>query len=439
VIARYKVKQAGSDEADPASGVILLTIPKPFTNHNGGKLNFGADGYLYISTGDGGSGGDPFGNAQNKNSYLGKMLRLNVSVDNIAPYYSIPAANPYKLPDGLPEVLAIGLRNPWRWSFDRKTGDIWIADVGQDNWEEVDMRPADSTANQNYGWNCFEGTHPYNINCNPGVKVGPLFEYPHNATGGFSITGGYVYRGTAYPALQGYFICNDFYTGNGWLISPKISGGWNISPLTGLPIFICSYGESSSGELYAVAIDGKLYKLSVATTPNTGHTTLSASAKGFVHQLHWEIDNQSANDVYVIQRSLQNNTGFTEIGRVNAATASSHAAFDFSAGISVPSTYYYRVRVFAAGGNNYFSNEVNVSSNDFSGIKAWIADERLQVWSKEPLKTVVLTDASGRVILMKQLPPQTLTFSIPVSSQAKGIMFCRVSDLTEEKVFKLVH
>jgi glucose/arabinose dehydrogenase len=191
VIARYSVSQ-DANIADPNSAAILLTITQPFANHNGGQLQFGPDGYLYIGMGDGGSGGDPSNNAQNLGTLLGKILRIDV--DGASPY-AIPADNPFVgVPSTLPEIWAYGLRNPWRFSFDRLTGDLFIADVGQDSWEEVDFQPAGSQGGENYGWRLMEGNHCYNppTNCDPGGLTPPILEYEHgtNDANGCSISGG---------------------------------------------------------------------------------------------------------------------------------------------------------------------------------------------------------------------------------------------------------
>lgn len=189
---------------------MLLTIAKPgspsyYKNHNGGKLNFGPDGILYISNGDGGGSGDPDNNAQNGNSLLGKLLRLNVN--NFSTSYDIPANNPFVGAGCFrDEIYAFGLRNPWRWSFDRATGDMWLADVGQGLWEEVNWLPANTIAGANFGWKCYEGNHVYASGCSPAVTdtVSPVFEYGHNSTtGGLSITGGYVYRGSRISCFAG--------------------------------------------------------------------------------------------------------------------------------------------------------------------------------------------------------------------------------------------
>lgn len=263
-LARYKVSAGNPDVADPASGVVLFSYPKPggFNNHNGGALQFGRDGMLYVTIGDGGSGGDPFNNAQNLASPFGKMHRLDVRLLT-APYYKIPLDNPFvNNATAVKTIWAYGLRNTWRWSFDRQTGDTWLADVGQDLWEEVDY--AASAKGLNFGWRCYEGNNTYNLDsCNlPGNYTFPILAYPHNTTsGGFSVTGGYVYRGAAVPALRGYYICADYISANAWKIISNGSGGWNISQQKNVPSSIVSFGEDESGEMYAASLNGIIYRV----------------------------------------------------------------------------------------------------------------------------------------------------------------------------------
>jgi glucose/arabinose dehydrogenase len=270
-VARYQVSASNADSAVVTSEKILLNLPKPsgFTNHNGGDMHFGKDNFLYITIGDGGGGGDPFNNSQDGNSLFGKMLRLNV-VKNSAPYYSVPATNPFvNDPAVRDEIYALGLRNPWRWSFDRLTGDVWIADVGQDKFEEVNYLTPTNAKGANYGWRCYEGNANYNLSgCSPSSNYDfPIFAYGHNfINGGYSITGGYVYRGTQYPSLQGYYLCADFISSNLWKIAPNGSGGWNINRQN-CPNSLVSFGEDESGELYALALNGTLYKVSAAASP----------------------------------------------------------------------------------------------------------------------------------------------------------------------------
>jgi len=213
VLSVFTRSSTNPDQADPNSRVTLLTIPKLYTNHNGGTLAFGPDGYLYWSTGDGGSGGDPDNNAQNLSSLLGKILRLDVSA---ASSYSIPVSNPFYTnpnPSVRKEIWAYGLRNPWRFSFDRLTGDMYIGDVGQSKQEEIDFQSANSNGGENYGWRVMEGSLCYNpsTGCSQSAKVLPIAEYNHIL--GCSITGGHVYRGSQYPQMNGYYFYGDFCSG----------------------------------------------------------------------------------------------------------------------------------------------------------------------------------------------------------------------------------
>ena len=250
------VRFTGSAEsADPASEKLLLLVQQPFPNHNGGALAFDPQGYLVIGLGDGGSSGDPYGNAQSRNSLLGKLLRLDV--DRGEPY-AIPADNPYVLTGtGNPEIWNIGLRNPWRFSFDRLTGDLWIGDVGQNLWEEIDFIPADTPGGLNFGWNKMEANHPYNGSNLPDYTA-PVAEYPHAAE--CSVSGGYVYRGSALPEWQGVYFFGDYCSGKIWgLPSPP----QNATPqlLFQTAFKISTFGLDDAGEVYAADYNGTIYRL----------------------------------------------------------------------------------------------------------------------------------------------------------------------------------
>lgn len=257
VIARYQVSPNGSTRADPVNETILLQVPQPFGNHNGGSVVFGPDGYLYLGLGDGGSGGDPQDNAQSLNTRLGKILRIDI--DHGDPY-SIPADNPFVEGGGEPEIWAYGLRNPWRFSFDRATGELYIADVGQNQWEEVNYLPASSPVGANFGWNYFEGSQPYAGSPPAGVElIFPVAEYGRNQ--GCSVTGGYVYRGSRLPAWQGIYVFGDYCSGNVWGLLRDAQGEWDQAVLFENVGRITSFGEDETGEIYLTDYAGAVYLL----------------------------------------------------------------------------------------------------------------------------------------------------------------------------------
>ncbi len=267
VLSRFLRSQNNPDLADPNSRTTLLVIPHPtYTNHNGSTLAFGPDGYLYWSTGDGGGGGDPSNNAQNLTVLLGKILRLDV---NSGSPYGIPSSNPFynsPTPGIRKEIWAYGLRNPWRISFDRQTNDLYIADVGQSAREEINFQPAGSAGGQNYGWRVMEGSLCYNpsTNCDKSGKTLPVAEYDH--TLGCSVTGGYVYRGTGYPALQGIYFYGDFCSGRLFGLKKDPSTGWQAVQILDTSYSITTFGEDDFGEVYlADYAAGKIYQLVSST------------------------------------------------------------------------------------------------------------------------------------------------------------------------------
>jgi glucose/arabinose dehydrogenase len=245
--------------ADLASRREILSVEQPYANHNGGNLVFGPDGYLYIGLGDGGSGGDPQGNGQSLSTLLGKMLRISPRPSGDAAY-GIPPDNPFVgQANARPEIWAYGLRNPWRYSFDRMTGDLWIGDVGQSAWEEIDRQPADSAGGENYGWNLLEGTHHYESDAPPG-SIAPVYEYSHDQ-GGCVVTGGYVYRGSAIPGLRGTYVFADFCLGQ--VEGLRVRDGHVAQHMRLGPVVqgVTSFGEDPAGELYVMSIAGGLYRL----------------------------------------------------------------------------------------------------------------------------------------------------------------------------------
>lgn len=257
-------RRANRNRADHRSGRLLLTIRQPQANHNGGHLAFGPDRMLYIATGDGGGAGDPLRAGQRVDTLLGKLLRIDVDRRSRGLRYGIPAGNPFRAPGQRGEIYAYGLRNPWRFSFDRRTGDLWIGDVGQNEREEVNFRRRGTGRGANFGWSAFEGRARYEGGgpVRGRTPVRPVAEYTHSSGDGCSITGGYVYRGRGVPALRGRYVYADFCTGKVWAMraGPRPGGVREITRLLGRSVSrVTSFGEDRAGNLYLVA-DGALYR-----------------------------------------------------------------------------------------------------------------------------------------------------------------------------------
>ncbi len=282
-ISRFSVTD-NPNVADPNSEIILLTVDQPYTNHNGGDLNFGPDGYLYIGLGDGGSGNDPQNYGQRLNTLLGKILRIDVDGNGLPPdcdpsgQYSIPEDNPFVgQREACNEIWAYGLRNPWRFSFDRETGDMFIGDVGQNAWEEVDFQPASSSGGENYGWCYYEGTH---VNTNPtcqadlpATHIPPIHEYAHAE--GCSVTGGFIYRGTQFPSLNGTYFYADYCSGKIWGLTQD-GNNWNNALFEDTSSNITTFGEDACGNVY-VSLGSSIFRIIDSGTPEAPQLCLSKS------------------------------------------------------------------------------------------------------------------------------------------------------------------
>jgi glucose/arabinose dehydrogenase len=255
IVARFSTSPE-SGRADPDSEAVLLKIDQPYANHNGGGLAFGPDGYLYIGTGDGGSGGDPLGNGQSLNTLLGKLLRLDVEG---AEPYGIPSDNPFAgSGEVYPEIWAFGLRNPWRFTFDPASGDLYIGDVGQGSWEEINFQPSVSSGGENYGWSVREGLHPYGGDLVAGM-VDPIAEYGHDQ--GCSVTGGVVVRDPALPEWNGVYLYGDYCSGRVWGLLPGEAATWQNQLLFDTDFNITAFGQDASGAVYLLDQRGGVYRL----------------------------------------------------------------------------------------------------------------------------------------------------------------------------------
>jgi len=268
-VVEYQVS-ADPDIADPASARVLLTVDQPYTNHNGGNLQFGLDGYLYVGLGDGGGGGDPEENGQDPTTLLGSILRIDVDASDPPLEYAIPSDNPFVgNPSGRDEIWVYGLRNPWRFSFDRLTGDLFIGDVGQGRLEEIDLQPASSPGGENFGWDVMEGSLCYepSSGCDTTGLVLPILEYGRSL--GRSVTGGYRYRGAASPRLDGVYLFADYVLGTVWGTVPRCDGQWEAQTLLESGVLVSSFGEDAAGELFLVQYSsgssGAVHRLVLAT------------------------------------------------------------------------------------------------------------------------------------------------------------------------------
>lgn len=419
-ITRFQTQVGNPNATDESTGVVVMTIAHPsFSNHNGGKLIFGPDNNLYFGTGDGGSTGDPSDNAQNGNSLLGKMIRINVDDFATPPYYTIPPDNPYVGdPAVRDEIFTLGLRNPWRWSFDRNTNDVWIADVGQGAREEINYRTYATSGHINYGWRCYEGNAAYNTTgCLPPANyIFPIFDYPHNsATGGFSVTGGYVYRGTEFPAMYGYYVCSDYISANAWLIKPN-GTGWDIAMQSGLPGSIAGFGEAENGDMYAIALSGTLYKVTTnsVVVPITMLQFTATAFTGF-NEIQWKTINEQNVSYFDIEFS-SDGVNYISAGRVNAINIPSANNYSFKHFITQFTKLFYRLKITDKDGRLTYSDVVELDKKETVYIKIYptlIRDNQLTIFSEKPVEHIALFSAEGKKVFQSKL--NNLSGTIPVS------------------------
>ncbi len=430
-LTRFRTQAGDPDAADENTGTVLLTIPHPGqSNHNGGKLNFGPDGYLYLSTGDGGGTGDPNNNSQNGNSLLGKMIRINVDDFNTPPYYAIPSSNPYvNDPNVRDEVFAMGLRNPFRWSFDRANNDIWIGDVGQGLWEEVNRRTyAAAATGTNYGWRCYEGLDDYNTSgCQPlSSYTSPIYAYGHNASGGYCITGGYVYRAAQYGAMYGYYFCADYVSGRVFKIKQNGSN-WDVftqSSGANVPGSIVGFGEDELGNLYAVTLPGGLYKVTTNTAGPVPMTLLQFSAKAFTgyNELKWKTVNEQDLKYYDVEYS-SDGTNFLSAGKINANNNVLENNYTLQHFITAFTRLYYRIKTNNKDGSVVYSNILSLDNKDKTGIRIYptlLKEDHINIISARPVEQISFFSAEGKIIFQRKLNGFSGTGIVPLPQLQKG-------------------
>jgi glucose/arabinose dehydrogenase len=342
-VSRFKTKPDSPNVANPLSEKFILSITQPFTNHKGGCIRFGPDGYLYIGTGDGGSGGDPNNNAQNTQSLLGKMLRIDIHTADGS--YKIPPDNPFvDSPNYKHEIWALGLRNPWRWSFDALNGKMFIADVGQDAWEEVDVQVNES-GGHNYGWRCYEGKHAYNTTgCKPQKEyTSPKYEYPHStSTGDCSIVGGFVYRGSKYPSLYGDYFFTDYCSGLFRALFADGGQGRVKIVHNGADNSYSSFGVDKNNEMYVCnEVLGKIY-----------HITDTAS------QLNFSSDKTAEQNILSFSPNPSR-------GNINLSYTSLNASQVSIRITSILGQQVYTASKTVNAGNNSWNIMVNIPKGDY--------------------------------------------------------------------------
>lgn len=431
-VARYQVSSNPNvAEPTPNPASPLISIAKPYSNHNGGHLQFrpgGGTNYLYFATGDGGSGDDPENNAQDPNSYLGKMIRINVD------------ATPYT-----PEIWATGLRNPFRWSFDRTTGDIWIGDVGQNLKEEINFR-ASGTSGANYGWVCMEGTlnnasaAPGEADCSgAGSTVTPVLDYDIPSKGR-SVIGGYVYRGNEFADLRGYYIATDYFSGRIWLIR-STGVGWEITEKTGFPTGVAAISEAANGALYAVDMNSNIvYKIVTPIVTPLNLISFSGTPMAGYNELKWITESEEALDKYTIEYSTDG-VRYATAGEVLSGNNANRHIYTYRHTIVNTTTIYYRLKISEVDGTFEFSPVISIGPDTKTGIKVYptsVTNGKVNIISWQPVERVVVTNTNGLQVFSREMSGTTGYFTIEVPSLQKGIYIIRVAGKDFQKTEKIV-
>lgn len=437
VVSRYQVSADSNVAIATANPVTpLLNIPKPFTNHNGGHIQFKPDGgtnYLYLATGDGGGSNDQSNNSQDPGSLLGKLLRIDA--DDLTP---------------TPEIVAVGLRNPFRWSIDRLTGDFWIGDVGQGAKEEVDFL-ADGSTNANFGWPCWEGTRdnsasaPVGLNCTPvdAVAIPPIFDYDNPPCCGTSIVGGYRYRGTAYPMFQGYYMAAEFFDGRVWFIRSDGIGGWIASaPQTGLPANISSFSEAYNGDsLFATSLaTNTVYKIVPTVVTPVILTSFSGFSGTGYNDLKWTTENESDILRYVVEYSTDG-INYIEAGSVNSVNNPNPHSYNFRHVITMSGRIQYRLKLVEASGGHNYSAIINLGTRTNNAATVYptaVTSGHVNVIAGAPIDKIEIMNINGQRVLVRNMNNSTGYFQVALPTLPKGLYYMQISGKDHRQTEKII-
>jgi glucose/arabinose dehydrogenase len=444
-VRRFQTTVGNPNTADMASGVSIINIPHPgASNHNGGKLNFGRDGYLYFGTGDGGGGNDGPNNAQNGNVLLGKMLRLNIdTTTTLYGNYGVPSTNPY-IGDGDPgiddRIWALGLRNPFRWSFDRLSDDMWIGDVGQGAQEEVNYRPRPISGHVNYGWRCFEGypSTPGVPDCTPVDYVRPVFDYPNPASGQSAVTGGHVYRGPDYPNFWGYYVATDVYSGEIHILWPNGLGGFDSLTQASPLAFVVGFGEAEDGTLYAVSQQtDSAYKV-----VGTGGvilpvrlTSFIAAKKNGYNELKWVTESEINTARFYIEYS-NDGVVFERIGTVAATRYTTGSSYRFNHSLyAFDRDMFYRLAIEDDNGMLRYSSILRLGGIQQNSIRIYptvVHNGMFTLEIAQPAHSLRIINTNGSVVYKKSLEAIAGSMSVYLpATLAKGIY---IVEITGDKI-----
>lgn len=420
-ISRFTLNPEDENDLDENTELILVEQEGVQTNHKAGDLAFGPDGNLYIGFGDGGGGGDPADAGQDLQTLLAKIIRIDVDRRDNGLNYAIPPDNPFVGKPGLDEIWVYGMRNPWRISFDRLTGDFWIGDVGQNLWEEVDMIPAGSGGGMNFGWNCKEGNHDYSPqDCDQSTEfVWPVFEYPHNCNPcpvgrGASLTGGFVYRGNDFPALQGMYICTDYVSNYLWMLKQTNSNPVEVEVITqngaGMVNQIVSFGEDDDGELYACNLNGTIYRVGAEGLQPIQWTGIQGKISEQGNTIDWLVSTLTDIDQFVVQRSLWADFNrFDVVGEVDPIDGQNE--YQFNDPYRQPEYVYYRIAGIRSDGSTEYSPVVRIQADPVSKPSLVYSGDsnlwRVNLPENWQHGSVVVYDLQGREVFKQVVSGET--------------------------------